>query len=112
MHKIITSPAIPIGPQDNRGNPHSKKYGGVRPTLVPVGVDQDTHIRLSRDIAQAHRLYNVTLTKDNTIGIFVKTDKDFEKLLYNAEEILALLNFNQLKRITDYKAIYINEAKI
>lgn len=88
-----------------------EKYGGVRPTLVPVGVDQDPHMRLSRDIAQAHRLYNVTITKDNKIGVFVKVDKDVEKLLDNAEDTLTQLNFTQLKRITDYKAIYINEAK-
>jgi tryptophanyl-tRNA synthetase len=87
-----------------------EKFGGVRPTLVPVGVDQDPHIRLSRDIAQAHRLYNVTVTKDKKIGVFVKVDTDVEKLLDNAEKILITLNFNKLKRITDYKAIYINDA--
>jgi len=27
----ISSPAIPIGPKDTKGNPHSSKYGGVRP---------------------------------------------------------------------------------
>ena len=48
-----------------------EKYGGIRPTLVPVGVDQDPHIRLCRDIAQAHRMYNVIKTKDNKIGVFV-----------------------------------------
>jgi tryptophanyl-tRNA synthetase len=88
-----------------------EKYGGSRPTLVPVGVDQDPHIRLSRGIAQAHRLYNVTVTKDKKIGVFVKVDEDIVKLLDNAEKILYKLNFNDLKRITDYKAIYINKAK-
>ena len=88
-----------------------EKFGGVRPTLVPVGVDQDPHIRLSRDIAQAHRLYNVTVTKDKKIGVFVKVDDNVEQLLDNAEKILTFLNFNKLKRITDYKAIYINDAK-
>jgi tryptophanyl-tRNA synthetase len=88
-----------------------EKYGGIRPTLVPVGVDQDPHMRLSRDISQAHRLYNVILTKDNKIGVFVKTDKNVLKLLDNGEKILDQLNFSQLNRITDYKAIYINEAK-
>ena len=88
-----------------------EKFGGVRPTLVPVGVDQDPHIRLSRDIAQAHRLYNVILTKDNKIGVFVKVDTDVEKLLDNAENILNKLHFSNLKRITKYKAIYIQEAK-
>jgi len=88
-----------------------EKYGGNRPTLVPVGVDQDPHIRLSRDISQSHRLYNVTVTKDNKIGVFVKVDENIDKLLDNAEKILNKLNFKKLKRITDYKAIYIENAK-
>ena len=88
-----------------------KKYGGNRPTLVPVGVDQDPHIRLSRDIAQAHRLYNVTVTKDNKIGVFVKVDNNVSELLDNAEKTLNKLKFSKLKRITDYKAIYIQDAK-
>jgi len=88
-----------------------KKYGGGRPTLVPVGVDQDPHIRLCRDIAQAHRLYNVTITKDNRIGVFIKIDENIEKLLDNAEKILNKLQFTKINRITDYKAIYINDAK-
>jgi tryptophanyl-tRNA synthetase len=86
------------------------KFGGPRHTLVPVGIDQDPHIRLSRDVSQAHRLYNVTVTKDNKIGVFVKTDDKVEVLLNNAEKILNTLNFLKLKRITDYKAIYINDA--
>jgi len=88
-----------------------EKFGGVRPTLVPVGVDQDPHIRLSRDIAQDHRLYNVTVTKDNRIGVFVKTDENINKLLDNAEKTLRSLNFTKLERITNYKAIYIRDAE-
>ena len=88
-----------------------EKYGGSRPTLVPVGVDQDPHIRLCRDIAKSHRLYNVTLTKDNKIGVFVKVDKNIEELLDHAEKILKKQNYKDLKRITDYKAIYVNDAK-
>ncbi len=87
-----------------------EKFGGARPTLVPVGVDQDPHIRLSRDIAQAHRLYNVTLTKDKKIGVFVKVDKEINKLLDKAESTLNKLKFTRLKRISDYKAIYIEDA--
>jgi tryptophanyl-tRNA synthetase len=78
---------------------------------VPVGVDQDPHIRLSRDIAQAHRLYNVTVTKDNKIGVFVKVDTNVKELLDAAENILKNLLFLDLKRITEYKAIYINTAQ-
>ena len=87
-----------------------KKYGGSRPTLVPVGVDQDPHIRLSRDISQAYRFYNVTKTKDKKIGVFVKPDENVEKLLDEAEKTLNKLGFKKLKRITDYKAIYIDDA--
>lgn len=89
-----------------------KKYGGIRPTLVPVGVDQDPHIRLSRDISQAHRLYSVIQTKDNRIGVFIKGDNDIEKLLDNAEKIVQDLGFKHLQRITKYKALYINDATI
>jgi len=88
-----------------------KKYGGNRPTLVPVGVDQDPHIRLCRDIAQSHRLYNVTFTKDKKVGVFIKIEEDIKKLLDNAENALKKLNFLKLKRITDYKAIYVKDAQ-
>ena len=87
-----------------------KKYGGSKPTLVPVGVDQDPHIRLSRDVSQSYRLYNVTKTKDNKIGVFVKPDENVKKLLDEAEKALKKLKFKKLKRITDYKAIYVEDA--
>ena len=88
-----------------------KKYGGVRPTLVPVGVDQDPHMRLSRDIAQSHRLFSVIKTKDNKIGIFVKPDKDVNTLLDKAEKTISKEFSKELKRITKYKAIYPLDAK-
>lgn len=88
-----------------------EKYGGVRPTLVPVGVDQDPHIRISRDVARSFRFYNITETKDGKIGVFVKIDENVEELLDRAEVILRNLGFCNLKRITDYKAIYINDAE-
>jgi tryptophanyl-tRNA synthetase len=34
--------------------PETKIFGGPRPVLVPVGADQDPHIRLTRDVAQKH----------------------------------------------------------
>lgn len=36
--------------------PETKLFGGPKPVLVPVGADQDPHIRLTRDIAQKHQL--------------------------------------------------------
>jgi len=87
-----------------------ERFGGVRPVLVPVGVDQDPHIRLSRDVAQAYRLYNVIKTKDEKIGVFVKPDDTVSDLLDHAEKIVSSLGFQNVKRITEYKALYILDA--
>ena len=35
--------------------PQLPEHGGPKPTLVPVGADQDPHIRLTRDIARKYR---------------------------------------------------------
>ena len=35
------------------------QYGGPRPIVVPVGVDQDPHVRLTRDLAMANRLFKL-----------------------------------------------------
>ncbi len=32
-------------------HPQLEEFGGPRPTVVPVGVDQDPHLRLARDVA-------------------------------------------------------------
>ena len=32
--------------------PQLKDFGGPKPTVVPVGIDQDPHLRLTRDLAQ------------------------------------------------------------
>jgi tryptophanyl-tRNA synthetase len=42
--------------------------------------------------------------------VFVKIDTNIKELLDTAEKILRTLQFSDLKRITDYKAIYINTA--
>lgn len=87
------------------------KYGGARPTLVPVGVDQDPHIRFTRGIAQAHRLFNVTVAKDGRPGVFVKSDNNISKLLDLAEDLLKKMGYHY-NRITEYKALYIKDDQI
>jgi tryptophanyl-tRNA synthetase len=88
-----------------------EKYGGPRPTLVPVGVDQDPHMRLTRDIAFANRLCNVTVAKDGKVGIFVKSDEDIEGLLKLAEGVAGAQGFKKLKKIATYKALYVEDAE-
>ncbi|MEW5761525.1 MAG: tryptophan--tRNA ligase [Candidatus Thermoplasmatota archaeon] len=88
-----------------------EKFGGPKPTIVPVGVDQDPHIRLTRELAFSTRLYNVLETKDG-IGIFVKgEEEDVEKLLNKAEEKALSLGFKNLKKIPTYRALYITDGK-
>jgi len=87
-----------------------EKYGGPRPTIVPVGIDQDPHIRLTRDIAFAHRLCNVTVAKDGKVGAFVKTDEEVDWVLGAAEKAARSLGFKEFKSIPAYKALYIEDA--
>lgn len=42
--------------------PQLKDFGGPKPSIIPVGVDQDPHIRFTRDLAQVfHRKYDFIL---------------------------------------------------
>lgn len=92
----------------------NEEFGGPRPTLVPVGVDQDPHIRLTRGIAQSMRLYSVKRTEDGRHGVFLKTDKRYEDqekaLLDAAEATLKNLGFADLERNDKYRAIYVKGA--
>jgi tryptophanyl-tRNA synthetase len=39
-------------------HPQLKEFEGPLPVLIPVGTDQDPHIRLARDISQRYKEYN------------------------------------------------------
>ncbi len=39
--------------------PQLLEYGGPKPVVIPVGIDQDPHIRLTRDIAARMRMFRV-----------------------------------------------------
>jgi len=86
-----------------------KKYGGPRPTLVPVGVDQDPHIRFCRGVAAASRLFNVMVTKDGRIGVFVKPDENVPSQLDMAATIINKQGYTMTRK-DRYKAIYLPDA--
>ena len=44
--------------------PQLVEYGGPKPVVIPVGVDQDPHIRLTRDIASRMRMFRVEMRLD------------------------------------------------
>jgi tryptophanyl-tRNA synthetase len=62
------------------------EHGGPRPTLVPVGVDQDPHLRLTRDIADAFRVFSIQ-PQDKGLGVFLKTEG--KSLVMLAEKLAA-----------------------
>lgn len=85
-------------------------YGGSRPTLVPVGVDQDPHMRLTRGLASDHRLYSVMPAKEGGVGIFVKTENNVSELLDKAENVLTKVGYTDLKKVPSYRALYAPKA--
>lgn len=87
-----------------------EKYGGPRPTLVPVGVDQDPHMRLTRNLAAAFRMFSVKETPEGGIGIFVKGDDNVDSLLDEAQNKLTGDGFGEFKMNYAYKALYVKDA--
>lgn len=92
-------------------HPQLEEFGGPRPTLIPVGVDQDPHIRLTRDLAGDMRLLHAIVTADNQVGVFVKTDDKVAELLKTAEKLVRSLGYTKLEKKVNYKALYIHDAK-
>lgn len=43
------------------------EYGGPRPIVVPVGVDQDPHVRLTRDLADANRWFSLANASEGAL---------------------------------------------
>ncbi|UCF09042.1 MAG: tryptophan--tRNA ligase [Thermoplasmata archaeon] len=87
-----------------------ENFGGPRPTLVPVGVDQDPHIRLTRNLASAFRYYSIKETADSGIGVFVKGDDMVEELLDEAKKALSAEGFQDFEANYAYKALYVKDA--
>lgn len=46
-------------------HPQLKRYGGPRPVVVPVGIDQDPHMMLTRSLAEEWRRYNLVPTEEH-----------------------------------------------
>jgi tryptophanyl-tRNA synthetase len=56
--------------------PQTAEFGGLKPVVVPVGIDQDPHIRLTRDIAAKHGL----VLPSSTYHKFMKSLTGDEKM--------------------------------
>jgi len=89
-------------------HPQLPGFSGTSPTVVPVGVDQDPHIRLTRDIAARFRTYNVQMTEKG-VGIFILGSDNPEKPLQRAQSILGP-DYGKTKMNVKYRALYLLEA--
>ncbi|MGA1865871.1 MAG: tryptophan--tRNA ligase [Thermoplasmatota archaeon] len=89
---------------------HPQVKLGPVPVVVPVGIDQDPHMRLCRDLAYSFRTYNAMETSDGRIGVFVKVDDDVEGHLRRAKASLEKEGFLDFKMIPAYKALYLTGA--
>jgi tryptophanyl-tRNA synthetase len=85
-----------------------EKFGGPRATIVPVGVDQDPHMRLTRDIVDRWRMFSISPQKDG-LGVFYKGE-DVERRLKEAMNFLQNEGFSDFKLNIPYKALYIRDA--
>ena len=61
-------------------HPQLDEYGGLRPIVVPVGVDQDPHIRLTRDLVGKTNWFNLKRRKNGglTIGLSIQDENKIQ----------------------------------
>ena len=91
-------------------HPQLEEFGGPRPTLVPVGVDQDPHLRLTRDLAAAMRMVRCRQAKDGRVGAFAPPADGIEKLLKDASKLCRKLGFKKQELNVNYGALYLDDA--
>ena len=67
----VQSPLVQAG---DIVHPQLEEYGGLRPIVVPVGIDQDPHIRLTRGMVSKTNWFNVNKNKlgNLTIGLSIQ----------------------------------------
>ena len=101
----VQSPLVQAG---DIVHPQLDEYGGLRPIVVPVGIDQDPHIRLTRGMVSKTNWFNVNNNKSGnlTIGLSIQD---------NNQEIMGIrsdggIDKNQRKKIIDRAISAINKA--
>ncbi len=58
-------------------HPQLKEFGGPKPVVVPVGADQDPHLRLTRDLASRASIFSFEQLKE---GVRIRSRKGIEYL--------------------------------
>ncbi len=69
----VQAPLVQVG---DIVHPQMDEFGGLRPIVVPVGIDQDPHLRLTRDIVGKTHWFNIKQRKSGglTVSLSVQSD--------------------------------------
>ncbi len=102
----IFSPLIQVG---DILHVQLEKFGGARPTVVPVGVDQDPHMRLTRDVVARWRMFSISPQGEEGMGIFYKGE-DVEGKLKELALHLESAGFSDFRINVPYRALYVRDA--
>jgi tryptophanyl-tRNA synthetase len=84
--------------------PQIRDYGGPKPVVIPVGIDQDPHIRLTRDVASRMRMFLVEkrLDKDLKPYISIRAKQERQRFTQRDREALAEI----ARRMEGQKKVY------
>lgn len=80
-------------------HPQLEEYGGPKPVVIPVGADQDPHIKLTRDLAYRMRRFLVERRGDY---ISVRGKAASQELMQAAESALRGMGLGQVKRYEEH----------
>lgn len=69
----VQAPMVQVG---DIVHPQLEEFGGLRPIVVPVGIDQDPHLRLTRDIIGKTHWFNINPRKSGGLIISLSIQDD------------------------------------
>jgi len=80
-------------------HPQLKEFGGPKPVVIPVGADQDPHIKLTRDLAYRMRKFLVELRGDY---ISIRGKAASKEMMQAAESALLEAEIGKVKRYEEH----------
>jgi tryptophanyl-tRNA synthetase len=80
-------------------HPQLEEYGGPKPVVIPVGADQDPHIKLTRDLAYRMRKFLVERREEY---VSIRGKSASSDLMIAAEKALRSAGYQEVKRYEEH----------
>jgi tryptophanyl-tRNA synthetase len=80
-------------------HPQLEEYGGPKPVVIPVGADQDPHIKLTRDLAYRMRRFLVERREEY---VSIRGKSAGVDLMIAAEKALRAAGYREVKRYEEH----------